>query len=219
MATRNRHRRIPSNGSSGTAQTVLSTASTTISGAAQSQAPSNRMGSSQPASGVRRTLFHTHHSARRAISGSSVKGTNSATVGNSSTGSSFGRNTTSKLFSVTSHMASPVDNGDIVSRDQNGCYEVNIPILPPGMFGEDIDGDAMDGIEDVEGVHGSGIINEAELRRRENEKIHSSIVEMMRQNRNRQINGDPSEVLLLIQESLREGVAGLDDDVWMFESG
>ena len=48
----------------------------------------------------------------------------------------------------------PLDNGDIVARDKNGCYQVDIPILPPSMFGEDAEGgDLMEGIEQNGGGH------------------------------------------------------------------
>lgn len=55
----------------------------------------------------------------------------------------------------------PLDNGDIVARDKNGCYQVDIPIMPSGVFGEDPDGrNAMEGIQQNGGmseIMGDGI--------------------------------------------------------------
>lgn len=47
------------------------------------------------------------------------------------------------------------DNGEIVPRDQNGNYKLDIPVLPPVMLGEDGDeAGAMEGVE--EGGAGAG---------------------------------------------------------------
>lgn len=48
--------------------------------------------------------------------------------------------------SGTSLSPSP-DNGDIVPRDKNGCYKLDIPVLPPAVFEEGDGGDSMEGIE------------------------------------------------------------------------
>jgi hypothetical protein len=50
----------------------------------------------------------------------------------------------------------PLDNGDIVARDKNGGYKVDIPMLPPGMMGDDADEGGMEGIED--GGQGGGAV-------------------------------------------------------------
>jgi len=96
-----------------------------------------------------------------------------------------------------------------------------VPMLPPGMIGDDADEGGMEGIEDggqSGGAAGSGgVADEGEMSGREKEKIEASIVEMMCRNRSRQINSEPSEIFLLIQQSLRNRVAGLDEDKWMYE--
>jgi hypothetical protein len=40
-----------------------------------------------------------------------------------------------------------VDNGDIVARDKNGNYKIDVPVLPPVVVGED--GEEV-GMEDIE---------------------------------------------------------------------
>lgn len=42
------------------------------------------------------------------------------------------------------------DNADIVVRDSNGGYRIDVPILPPGIAGDDGNGGGMEGIESAE---------------------------------------------------------------------
>ncbi|KAK2872081.1 hypothetical protein FQN49_002560 [Arthroderma sp. PD_2] len=228
MTSRHRHRRIPSASSATTNQTTASTASTTV------QAPNpTRMGSSQPSSSlpsVRRTLFNSgssHATSRRPASNTTSSAATdnhssmTADIDTGSNGSSnaFGGNKPSKSTSKlgTSLSSSSLDNGDIVARDKNGCYEVDIPMLPPGVFGEEVEGgDSMEGIEHSGGAE-MAVEEGGELAGRDKEKIDASFVEMMRHNRSRHVNGEPSEVFLLVQQNLRDRVLGLDEDKWMFE--
>lgn len=55
------------------------------------------------------------------------------------------------------------DNADIVVRDQNGGYRIDVPILPPGIGGDDGDGAGMEGIDSGEG--------DAKAREREKESM------------------------------------------------
>jgi hypothetical protein len=71
----------------------------------------------------------------------------------------------------------PGDNGDIVPRDKNGNYKIDIPILPPIMMGEGGDEAGMEDLEDGRpsaesgntGVSGSAA--ETELGGRESESM------------------------------------------------
>ena len=70
----------------------------------------------------------------------------------------------------------PLDNGDIVARDKNGGYKVDVPMLPPGMIGDDADEGGMEGIEDggqSGGAAGSGgVADEGEMSDREKESMY-----------------------------------------------
>lgn len=47
----------------------------------------------------------------------------------------------------------PVDNGDIVVKDKNGGYELDIPILPPTL---ESDGDEISGGDEARASAGAG---------------------------------------------------------------
>lgn len=149
MTSRHRHRRNPSGGSNTTTHTTASTASTTV------QAPNpTRMGSSQPPSApsVRRTLFNPRtNPIRRPASATPADNglPTDITTGMSGNSNLFGGSKITKSIpKIGPDLLSPLDNGDIVDRDKNGCYKVDIPILPPGLFGEEVDGgELMEGIE------------------------------------------------------------------------
>jgi hypothetical protein len=47
-----------------------------------------------------------------------------------------------------------LDNGDIVVRDKNGGYKLDIPVLPPAITGEI--GDGMDGLDEGGNSGGAG---------------------------------------------------------------
>ncbi|EFR03280.1 hypothetical protein MGYG_06282 [Nannizzia gypsea CBS 118893] len=224
MTSRQRHRRIPSGGSATTTQTTASTASTTV------QAPnSTRTGSSQPSSAlpsVRRTLFNSGTNPRSqqlASNSTSVTPSDYGAVipmdtntGLSGSTNPFGGRSISKSVpKVGTSVSSNLDNGDIVPRDKNGCYKLDIPVLPPAEFEEADGGDSMEGIEHSGGAE-MPVEEGGELAGRDKEKIDASFVEMMRHNRSRHINGEPSEVFLLVQQNLRDRVLGLEEDDWMF---
>jgi len=67
----------------------------------------------------------------------------------------------------------PLDNGDIVVRDKNGAYKVDVPMLPPRLIGDDADEGGMEGIEgggQSGGAAGSGgVADEGEMSSREKE--------------------------------------------------
>ncbi|DAA79541.1 TPA_exp: Uncharacterized protein A8136_0314 [Trichophyton benhamiae CBS 112371] len=226
MTSRQRHRRIPSGGSATTTQTTASNASTTV------QVPnSTRTGSSQPTStlpSVRRTLFNSATNSRsQQLASNSVSITSSdygsviqmdTNAGLSGNSNPFSGSNISKSVpkSGTSLSPSP-DNGDIVPRDKNGCYKLDIPVLPPAVFEEGDGGDSMEGIEHSGGAE-IPVEEGGELAGRDKEKIDASFVEMMRHNRSRHINGEPSEVFLLVQQNLRDSVLKLEEDNWMFEA-
>ncbi|MCJ1256827.1 hypothetical protein MMC24_004651 [Lignoscripta atroalba] len=117
---------------------------------------------------VRRNLFH-HHLSRRPTSASTST-------------------------SVTTLQDSPRDNNsDIVMRDQNGNYQVQMPSLPA--------------VDDEQSQEDEG---------RETEKLEARLLEMYR-NRSRQTS-EPAELLAAVQSSLRRKVASLEEDNWMFEA-
>ncbi|MCJ1302752.1 hypothetical protein MMC08_005556 [Hypocenomyce scalaris] len=119
-------------------------------------------------SNVRRNLFH-HHLSRRPTSASTTT-------------------------SASTLHESPQDNSsDIVMRDKNGNYQVEIPSMP-----------AMD---DEALPEDSG---------REKKELEARLVEMYR-NRSRQPS-EPAELLAYVQVSLRSKVSSLEEDNWMFEA-
>lgn len=143
--------------------------------------------------------------------------TNTGLSGNSNP---FGGSNISKSVpkSGTSLSPSP-DNGDIVPRDKNGCYKLDIPILPPAVFEAAGGGDSMEGIEHSGGAE-IPVEEGGELAGRDKEsmlhlssfialgvssrykslfltketEIDASFVEMMRHNRSRHIHGEPSGI-------------------------
>ncbi|KAL2216914.1 hypothetical protein M432DRAFT_633376 [Thermoascus aurantiacus ATCC 26904] len=168
---------------------------------------------------VRRNLFH-HHLSRRPPSASSSS-TSVMAGASSAYGLSSQRPTSTSTAASSSSLSSgPVDNGEIVVRDKNGGYKLDIPILPPVLAGDDGDGDAMEGVEDGRPSTGSGATGgseDTEISGREKEKIEASLVEIMCRNRSRQMSSEPNEILNLIHQSLRKKVASLEEDKWMYE--
>ncbi|KAL2815883.1 hypothetical protein BJX63DRAFT_151405 [Aspergillus granulosus] len=164
------------------------------------------------ASSVRRNLFQNHLS-RRPVTVSTSGPSNGAPSLSSKVLHSNVPEPNSSLSS------GPVDDGEIVVKDKNGGYKLDIPILPP-IVGED--GDEMEGIEAggtgnstaATGVDSTG---PGEMSGREKEKLEASLVEMMYRNRNRQMSSEPHEILNLVYQSLRNKVAALDEDNWMYE--
>ncbi|KAK2761376.1 hypothetical protein FQN54_001898 [Arachnomyces sp. PD_36] len=213
--------RAQSAASNATTQTAASTASTSIpmptaninngntASMAAAAASSGETGPSQPGAPapIRRNLFH-HHLSRRPPSSSTSTATTAA--GNNS-GSISSFNPGSKaVTTTTAHNTAPVvDNADIVVRDKNGGYRIDMPILPPEIAGDDGDDGDLGGMDNTEG--------EGKISEREKEKIEASLVEMMYRNRTRQMSSEPSEILTLIHQNLRNRVAELDEDKWMYE--
>ncbi|KAM0793829.1 hypothetical protein BDR22DRAFT_895839 [Usnea florida] len=120
-------------------------------------------------SSVRRNLFH-HTLSRRPTSASTST-------------------------SATTLQENPQDESlDIVVKDRNGNYQVEVPHLPP-----------LD--EDQAQEEDSG---------NEKEKLDARLLEMYK-DRSLQPH-DPAELLNAVHASLRRKVASLDDDNWIFEA-
>ncbi|SLM35769.1 hypothetical protein LPUS_05129 [Lasallia pustulata] len=134
------------------------------------------MGTKQPAphtaasatSHVRRNLFH-HHLSRRPTSASTST-------------------TATTLFESPQD-----DSSDIVMRDKNGNYQVELPSKPV--------------MDDETLPEDSG---------REKKELDARLAEMYR-NRSRQLS-EPTELLAYVQVDLRGKVASLEEDNWMFEA-
>ncbi|KAF4213213.1 hypothetical protein CNMCM8980_003003 [Aspergillus fumigatiaffinis] len=166
---------------------------------------------------VRRNLFH-HNLSRRPVS---------ATPGSMPSGRSNGiSGPPSHMLQSSSESMGPslssgsLDNGDIVVRDKNGSYKLDIPVLPPAITSEN--GDGMDGLDEGGTSGGAGTTavdsaSQTEISGREKEKIEASLAELMYRNRNRQMSNEPAEILNLIHQSLRSRVAALEEDNWMYE--
>lgn len=118
-------------------------------------------------SSVRRNLFH-HTLSRRPTSAST------------------------STSATTLQEGSQDESSDIVVKDRNGNFEVQIPILPP-----------LDEDQAQEEDSGS-----------EKEKLDARLLEMYK-DRNLQPH-DPAELLNAVQASLRRKVASLDEDNWIF---
>ncbi|KAJ5719591.1 hypothetical protein N7493_007169 [Penicillium malachiteum] len=154
---------------------------------------------------VRRNLFQQNLS-RRPNPVPSGQGTNGLStrpankLKHSSSDSSMARN--SRL----------AENKDIVVRDKNGGYKLDIPTLPrSSLVGN---GEELDELEDEEmrDLPFDPLGNE-----QDKEKFDAALVDMMIRHRNRQSIGEPDEVLNIVHQNLRKKVDSLDDDSWMFE--
>ncbi|KAL3479435.1 hypothetical protein BJX99DRAFT_70565 [Aspergillus californicus] len=162
-------------------------------------------------SSVRRNLFHNHLS-RRPVSTSGPS--------NGPSGLSSQVLQSSAPESNPALSTGPVDNGEIVVKDKNGGYKLDIPVLPP-IVGED--GDEMEGIEGGATGGSSTVATGADpaeqggMTEREKEKMEASLVEMMYRNRNRQMSNEPHEILALIYQSLKNKMTALEQDNWMYE--
>lgn len=123
---------------------------------------------------VRRNLFH-HNLSRRPASGPPA---NSATQGGSNGVSSLSsrilRSASSSEAAASSLTAGPIDNGEIVVKEKNGSYKLDVPSLPPVLGSED--GDEMEGVEEGGPGGGSGSAavdsaGDAEISGREKESM------------------------------------------------
>ncbi|RDW83966.1 uncharacterized protein DSM5745_04292 [Aspergillus mulundensis] len=179
---------------------------------------------------VRRNLFQNHLS-RHPVSTTGPN--NGASVLSSQVLQS---NATESNSSIS---AGTMDDGEIVVKDKNGSFTLDIPVLPP-IEGEDED--EMEGVEGGAGgsstaATGADPTGQSEISGREKEKLEAGLVEIMYRNRNRQMSSEPhgelvlyyfvsddpcrwlmlAEILNLIYQSLRNKVAALDEDNWMYE--
>lgn len=160
---------------------------------------------------VRRNLFH-HHLSRRPGSAAPPAESVSTTANGTAPGFSHMQNPAA-AESTSSLSSGNVDNGEIVSRDKNGSYKLDIPILPP-VVGED--GEEMDGMDDgrapgSSAATGADSTAQTEINGREKEssllhphlrrlmetnpppvEIEASLVELMYRNRNRQMSSEPA---------------------------
>ncbi|KAJ5873564.1 uncharacterized protein N7473_013437 [Penicillium subrubescens] len=121
-----------------------------------------------------------------------------------------------KPTSTSTELSRPIkisENREIVVRDKNGGYKLDVPALPAALIGED--GEELGELEVEEG--GESSMLDAELSGRDKEKFEAALVEMVIRHRNRQSSGEPDEILNIVHQSLRKKVASLDGDNWMFE--
>ncbi|OKO98538.1 hypothetical protein PENSUB_9214 [Penicillium subrubescens] len=108
-----------------------------------------------------------------------------------------------KPTSTSTELSRPIkisENREIVVRDKNGGYKLDVPALPAALIGED--GEELGELEVEEGGES---------------KFEAALVEMVIRHRNRQSSGEPDEILNIVHQSLRKKVASLDGDNWMFE--
>ncbi|PWY83043.1 hypothetical protein BO70DRAFT_429100 [Aspergillus heteromorphus CBS 117.55] len=162
---------------------------------------------------VRRNLFHHHLSRRPGATGPAASSTqDNASNGASGLPSHLPQSTSSDSSSSLS--SGPIDNGEIVVKDKNGSYKLDIPVLPP-LVGED--GDEMEGIEGSGAMAGNGS-GQTGMSGSEKEKMEATLAEMISRHRTRQMSSEPAEILDLIHQTLRDKVAALEEDNWMYEA-
>ncbi|CAP80072.1 Pc12g04450 [Penicillium rubens Wisconsin 54-1255] len=135
---------------------------------------------------VRRNLFHGNLSRRPASAGPPNGAVPQNHNGLSNRPSHRLKSTSSDSGPHTRPFKS-VETKDIVVRDKNGSYKLEIPTLPQALVGED-------GEELAELAPEDGGFDSSDLTGRDKEKI-----------------------LNMVHESLRRKAASLDDDNWMFE--
>ena len=113
------------------------------------------------ASSVRRNLFSSNLSKRSGPTLPPIQGSSHGTSnGNSNNASNLQSptHTTSSADTIplnnsnvmTGSTAGTSDTGEIVVKDKNGAYKLDIPVLPPVIVGSGDDGDEMDGFEDTQ---------------------------------------------------------------------
>ncbi|KAL9129858.1 MAG: hypothetical protein Q9217_001813 [Psora testacea] len=119
--------------------------------------------------GVRRNLFH-HHLSKRPTSASTT--------------------TSTTTLQETIHD----DSNEIVAKDSNGNFKLQVPVLPP--------------VEDDQA--------QEEDMGSERDKLEARMLELYK-DRNLQ-PGEPAELMSAVQANLKRKVASLDDDNWMFEA-
>jgi hypothetical protein len=83
-----------------------------------------------------------------------VSASAATTAGATNNNSSLGAyNQAPKASSASVVAAAPAatDNSDIVVRDKNGSYRIDVPILPPGELADDENDGGLDGINGADG--------------------------------------------------------------------
>ncbi|OQD78532.1 hypothetical protein PENDEC_c001G04392 [Penicillium decumbens] len=163
-----------------------------------------------PAS-VRRNLFQQDLSRRPASAG--PPNGNVPSGNNALSNRPSHRLKPSSSESCSSRSIKTSENREIVVRDKNGGYKLDIPSLQHALVGED--GEELGELDAEES--GETAFDSSELRGHEKEKFDAALVEMMIRHRNRATSGEPDEILDIVHQSLRKKVASLDYDNWMFE--
>lgn len=107
------------------------------------------------ASSVRRNLFSSNLSKRSGPTLPPIQGGSTSTHTNTSNLQSPTHTTSSadtiplnNSNTTTTSNGGASDTGDIVVKDKNGAYKLDIPVLPPVIMGSGDDGDEMEGFED-----------------------------------------------------------------------
>lgn len=164
-----------------------------------------------PATSVRRNLFNSNFSKHSVPSAPPMQGANN-NVSNvqSSCSVTVSSETNQSSLNAT---AGSTDNGEIVVKDKNGGYKLDIPVLP--LVGAGEDGGEMEGFDESQNGGGSAatIVNsngETEIDGQEKEStwsescpdrersnmvlvgIEASLIEMVHRNRNRQMSSEPT---------------------------
>lgn len=165
---------------------------------------------------VRRNLFH-HNLSRRPASGVSA---NATTQGGSDGISSLSSRILGSASSDAgvSLKAGSYDNGEIVAKDKNGNYKLDIPLIPPFLHGEN--GDRLESVDEGGGAGAVAVgrTGEADISGCDKQKIEVKLADIMGRNRrNGQMSNGPAEVLNLIHQNLRDKVAALEEDNWMYD--
>lgn len=188
MTSRYHHTaRAHSVSSTSTATTVV--ASSTTFTASSTAAPHNTAPIQHPAhskmapTSVRRNLFH-HHLSRRPAS--TTSSTPTIEEGHEVSARSHLSRTpsTAELAASSSLGAGPVDNGEIVIKDKNGGYRLDIPMLSPAMAGEEGEEARMEGVEEGRPSGGSGgtgvsSVGDADISGREKESALHIIYKLL----------------------------------------
>lgn len=133
---------------------------------------------------VRRNLFNSHLSKRAVSTVPPMQGSSSNTSNVQSSRSGSSSETNSSSLNITT---GSTDNGEIVVKDKNGGYKLDIPVLAPVIGGED--GDEIEGFDETQNGGGSGATvvstGETEIGGREKESMWSGNGLLLRQGKYR----------------------------------
>ncbi|KAJ5753808.1 uncharacterized protein N7511_007961 [Penicillium nucicola] len=155
---------------------------------------------------VRRNLFHGNLSRRPASAGP-PNGAVPPNPSNLANRPSHRLKPTSSDMGPSSRPLKTTENKEIVVKDRNGSYKLEVPTLPPPMIEED--GEELGELE--------GEAFDSQLSQGEKEKYEAALVEMVNRHRAGVPSDEPDELLNILNDSLRKKAASLDDDHWMFE--